>query len=91
MWRRLHCELCHVPRHRVPAGEQSHREIEGSYPSSVPAAAGLRAPGQRGAERRFPMSRVSALIAGLADKRGMTAAVVNPTSCSLGGFFVYFF
>lgn len=88
----MHREHRDVPRHRAPAGEpRSHWEAEGSHPGSVPAAAGLHASRQRGAERGSPMSRVSALIAGLADKRGMTAAVVNPTPCSLGGFVVYFF
>lgn len=36
--------------------------------------------GRKGIEHRSPTPWVTALITGLGDKKGMTAAVVNPTS-----------
>lgn len=43
--------------------------------------------GSEGTEHGSPTSWVSALITGWVDKRGMTAAVVHLTSCSLCDFF----
>jgi len=43
-------------------------------------------PGREGIEHGSPTSWVTALITGLVDKKGMTAAAVNPTSYFLCGF-----
>lgn len=47
-------------------------------------------PGREGIEHGSPTSWVTALITRLVDKKGMTAAVVNPTSYFLCGFGVFF-
>lgn len=46
--------------------------------------------GGEGTEQGSPTSWVSALITGLVDKRGMTAAVVHLSSCFLCDFFFFF-
>lgn len=43
----------------------------------------------KGIEHGSPTSWVTALITGLGDKKGMTAAVVNPTSYILEDFFSF--
>lgn len=43
--------------------------------------------GRKGIEHGSPTSWVTALITGLGDKKGMTAAVVNPTSYIFEDFF----
>lgn len=48
-------------------------------------------PGREGIEHGSPTSWVTALITRLVDKKGMTAAVANPTSYFLCGFGVVFF